>query len=205
MSKLAPQFLLRLALAQVNEKPVADLYRDFLRNPGFPLLESKEVLLQSLAQGVAQGLFGVRGRGQLFVRTPVPADAWEDAVVVVQPPEPEPPTLSPEPGEVQESPPGSDQLTVEPVPPGEPSGSSPPQLTSYFLRVQVPWDKLSDFVRGVVVPLRQGGAELQLQITLRARAVQGLKTTTLEHTVRETLQQIGAKILAEEPGSDPTM
>ncbi|MDW7966767.1 MAG: hypothetical protein RMI39_01400, partial [Thermoanaerobaculum sp.] len=122
-----------------------------------------------------------------------------------QPPEVEPPTLSPEPREVRESPPGSSEPPVTPVPTGEPSGPSPAQLTSYFLRVQVPWDKLSDFVRGVVLPLRQAGAELQLEVVLHAHAAQGFKEATLQHAVRETLQQIGAKILAEEPGSDPTM
>ncbi|MCX7896153.1 MAG: ATP-binding protein, partial [Thermoanaerobaculum sp.] len=205
VSKLAPQSLLRLALAHVNEKPVADLYRDFLRNPGFPLLESKEVLLQSLAQGVAQGLFGVRVGGKLFVREPVPSDAWEDAVVVVQPPEVEPPTLSLEPREVRESPPGSSEPPVMPVPTGEPSGPSPAQLTSYFLRVQVPWDKLSDFVRGVVLPLRQAGAELQLEVVLHAHAAQGFKEATLQHAVRETLQQIGAQVLQEGVGNEPSM
>lgn len=75
----------------------------------------------------------------------------------------------------------------------------PPELAkaaqTYALRARIPWDKLSDFVRGVVNPLRQDGAELEVEVSLRATSQPGgFKKSTLEQKVRETLQQIGAKI-----------
>lgn len=47
------------------------------------------------------------------------------------------------------------------------------------------------------MPLCQEGAELKLEVALEARREAGIDSTTLEHKVRETLSQIGAKIIEE--------
>jgi len=66
------------------------------------------------------------------------------------------------------------------------------------LRVKVPWGKLSDFVRGVIMPLRSDGAKLDVEVSVEARSESGgIKSATLEHNVKETLRQIGAQILEE--------
>ncbi len=66
------------------------------------------------------------------------------------------------------------------------------------LRVQVPWDKLSDFVRGVVMPLRADGAQMQVEVVVEAQSVAGgIKPSRLEQKVKETLNQIGAKVLED--------
>jgi hypothetical protein len=61
----------------------------------------------------------------------------------------------------------------------------------------VPWERLSDFLRGVLMPLQRAGAELTLEIRLEARAGQPLPSSVLEGLVRETLRQIGAQVLEE--------
>lgn len=64
------------------------------------------------------------------------------------------------------------------------------------LRASVPWDKLSDFVRGVVMPLHHDGAELKVEVSLEATSESSaIKKSTLEQKVKETLDQIEAKIL----------
>lgn len=71
-------------------------------------------------------------------------------------------------------------------------------ISALHLRAKVPWDKLSDFLRGVVLPLRSDGAELEVEVTLDARCTPGsIKASTLEQKVNETLQQIGAQVLEE--------
>jgi hypothetical protein len=81
-----------------------------------------------------------------------------------------------------------------PLPPTLPP-PLPPTVHTYTLRARIPWDKLSDFVRGVVTPLRQDGAELEVEVSLRAQSQPGgFKKSTMEQKVRETLLQIGAKI-----------
>lgn len=81
----------------------------------------------------------------------------------------------------------------------KPERIAPPAVPqTYSLRAKVPWDKLSDFVRGVVMPLCQDGAELDIEICLEARSQPGgFKKTTLEQKVKETLKQIGADIVTE--------
>jgi hypothetical protein len=67
------------------------------------------------------------------------------------------------------------------------------------LRVKVPWDKLSDVVRGVILPLRNDGAELEVEILVQARAESGgIKPATWENKVKETLRQINAEIMEEQ-------
>lgn len=69
-----------------------------------------------------------------------------------------------------------------------------PQTTRWHLRAEVPWDKLADFLRGVVLPLRSDGADLRMEITLDARCTPGIKASTLEQ-IHEALQRIGAPVL----------
>lgn len=65
------------------------------------------------------------------------------------------------------------------------------------LRTRVPWDRLSDFVRGVVTPLRREGAQISLEIKVDAQSEKGISRNTLDIRVKETLNQIGAKVLEE--------
>jgi hypothetical protein len=62
----------------------------------------------------------------------------------------------------------------------------------------VPWDRLSDFIRGVILPLRNDGAELEVEVFVQAWSESGgIKQETLKHKVKETIRQIDAKILEE--------
>jgi hypothetical protein len=70
-------------------------------------------------------------------------------------------------------------------------------VRQWSARLKLPWDKLSDFVRGVLRPLKEDGAEIEVEVALTARSEGGLKKTTLDHKVKETLNQIGAKIFEE--------
>ncbi len=71
----------------------------------------------------------------------------------------------------------------------------PAEVTRLHLCVRIPWDKMSDFLRGVVMPLRGDGAELAIEVTLDAQGAGGIKKATLEQKVEETLRQIGAEVL----------
>ena len=89
-------------------------------------------------------------------------------------------------------------LVVEERP--KPTESKIPELR---LRVQFPWDKMADFVRGVLVPLQQDGAHIDVEVCVTARSQEGLRKTTVDHKVREALNEIGAKILSEERRQRP--
>jgi len=66
------------------------------------------------------------------------------------------------------------------------------------LWIKVSWDKFSDIVWGVVMPLRHDSAEVDVEVTVHARSASGeIKPATLEQKVKETLNQIGAEILED--------
>jgi len=59
----------------------------------------------------------------------------------------------------------------------------------------VPWTQLSQLISGVFNPLQQTeDAEMEIKMNVKASSSSGFDRTTLDTKVRETLQQIGAKI-----------
>ena len=62
------------------------------------------------------------------------------------------------------------------------------------LRAQIPWDKLSYIIGGVIRPLKDKGLPPEITIEIKADSEEGFDRTTLDSKVKETLRQIGAKI-----------
>ncbi len=199
LEHLSPQNLLKKALREGEpEKPLAEIAEAFLRYPQLPMVESVGVIEQTISQGVQQGVFGVKvGERVYFGETPPASILQADAVLIRN-------EFIPQAKAVAEPPPQALQTT--PTPPPEAgvavlTPTAPSQQAGgrqLRLRVKVPWDKLSDFVRGVILPLRNDGAELEVEILVQARSEAGsIKRETLEHRVKETLRQIGAEIFEE--------
>lgn len=197
LAKISPQRILEKTLRpDEKEKSVEEIYEAFLKYPHLPMLESKQVLLDSLCRGVEDGTFGVRTGNRTWFKERVAPSQLEADAILVREPKIAGPTVEPgiEGPEVQ--PPAS---AVR-----EPGGAmrqptAPPEsaIRCYRLQATIPWDKLSDFVRGVVSPLHHDGAELEVKVALEARSEAGIKQVTLDQKVRETLKQIGAKVIEE--------
>jgi len=73
----------------------------------------------------------------------------------------------------------------------------PAAIRTVRLKLRVPWDRLSDLVKGVFTPLSREGAEVTLDLDIQARAEKGISRNTLNLTIKETLNQIGAKVIEE--------
>jgi len=73
----------------------------------------------------------------------------------------------------------------------------PAAIRTVRLKLRVPWERLSDLVKGVFTPLSREGAEITLDLDIQARAERGISRSTLDLTVKETLNQVGAKIIEE--------
>jgi len=71
-------------------------------------------------------------------------------------------------------------------------------LRRIVLKAKVPWDKLSDLMRGVFMPLTREGAKISLEVKIEAQSEEGISKDTLDLKIKETLNQIGAKIIEEE-------
>ena len=85
---------------------------------------------------------------------------------------------------------GAQELTPLPIPIGGP-------IRRFSIRAAIPWDKLSDVVRGVFRPLSREGAQISLEVKIEAKSEKGIDRNILENVVKETLKQIGANILEE--------
>ena len=202
LAKIAPRQVLQKTLSEdTKEKPLGEIYEAYLKYPNLPMLESETVLHDAVQQGVRDGLFGLRSNGRLYFNESVPYGTMDAMASLVRKYVAEAevvPSGAISSGEsgVTTRPTGG---TQHPLPVPGPS-TSPVEMKVHqlSLRVQVPWDKMADFVRGVLMPLRGDGADIDVEVSLTARSQEGLKKTTLDHKVKETLNQIGAKILDEQ-------
>ncbi|MCS7017218.1 MAG: DUF499 domain-containing protein [Gemmatales bacterium] len=200
LDKISPQHLLDRAMGTESEKSVDDIYDTFLRYPNLPVLQSKQVLYDAIVMGVQQGIFAVRiGERTIFKQT-ISVDQLDSQTRVVRG------TTVIDSSEQQSR--RDDGTTITPPTGGTaPSDGTPPppptNIHEYKLEADIPWDKLSEFVRGVVMPLRNRGAEIKLRIRLEAQIQNGISQTVLDHSIRETLQQIGARIVTETPARSP--
>ncbi len=185
LDRISPRRLLEV-LGEHEEKPISEIYEAFLRYPHLPLVESQRVVEQAAAQGVREGEFALRCGEQLYCAQE-PPPSLEDALLVrterVFPPSHKEEEKSLERTESKE---------------GEAKGQKPIRH-SLKMRIRLPWNKLSDFTRGVIMPLHQEGAELEeLEVHLRAHSSKGIPESTVEQKVKETLRQIGAPFEMEE-------
>ncbi len=204
LPKIAPrQVLLKTLSEETKEKSLGEIYEAYLKYPNLPMLESEAVLHDAVQQGVRDGLFGLRGNGRIYLGESVPLGVLDAIAVLVRKEVAEAemvPSGTPTTG-APDTPTQPSVGSQQPLPiPGSPTATQAVEskVRQLNLRVQVPWDKMADFVRGVLMPLRGDGAEIDVEVSLTARSQEGLKKTTLDHKVKETLNQIGAKILNEE-------
>lgn len=200
LTKIAPRQVLQKTLKDdENEKPLGDIHEAFLKFPHLPMLESEVVLHNAVQDGVRDGLFGLRSDGRIFFSEPVPFGVLDTAAMLVRKEVAESQRATSgaagTPGVLPVQTAGGAVPGVTPEPPETPGSTK--KVRQLSLRLKLPWDKLADFVRGVLRPLKEDGAEIEVEVALTARSQDGLKKATLDHKVKETLNQIGAKILDE--------
>lgn len=206
LERIAPRQVLQKALrTEETEKPLKEIYEMFLKYPHLPLLEGEHVLRQAVSQGVRDGLFGLRIGDRVYFQKPTPSFTLEDATLVRK----EAIEIE-EPGQLEARERGEERAGVGVAPgaeaggetavpePGTPAAAKAKGARSVTLRVRVPWDKMSDFLRGVLMPLHQDGADLQIEVLLQAHSEGGIQKRTVEEKVKETLKQINAEVEEEQ-------
>jgi hypothetical protein len=200
LERISPHILLKKSLREdEHEKPVSEIVEAFLRYPQLPMVRSVAVIDQAISQGVQEGVFGIRvGERVYFGETPLSSFRMDDAVLLRK--ELIPPPLSGDEPPLEEAPKDTPASGPKPGVAGVPSAPQSLEAGGHRLRlrVKVPWDKLSDFIRGVILPLRNDGADLEVEVFVQAWSESGgIKQETLKHKVKETIRQIDAKILEE--------
>ena len=186
LSQITPKYILEKTFSETdNVKEFQEIYETFMKTPGLPFLENHEVLTNSVKQGVLNGLFGLKIYDQLYYKEPI-------GII--------PPYAEIIRKEIAEKEKGKD-ITIDETKPKELEKTTTPQTTkqeklpkNIYFKAQIPWDKFSSIVGGVIRPLKERGAEPQITVEIRASSEEGFDRTTLDNKVKETLQQIQAKI-----------
>ncbi|RLG44944.1 MAG: hypothetical protein DRN90_08235 [Thermoproteota archaeon] len=195
LDKISPKVLLEKTLAREEErKSVAEVWEAFLKFPSLPMLESESVLKNAIVQGVKNGVFGLLIDEKIkYLEDISPIDITGDAIVVRK--DIAQKIKEEELEEAKEVSRGPEEVGPEgPTPPISIRGP----IRRYSVRAVIPWDKLSDVVRGVFRPLSREGAQISLEVKIDAKSEKGINRNTLENIVKETLKQIGASVLEEE-------
>lgn len=180
---------------------VKELRDYFARYTHLPMLEGDKVFTESIARGVERGLFGLGfGDGEKYDKVYYGEQVSPEAVEIsenswlIKPEKVQELTLKPvKPGEAwppTPGPPGVGPPTEEKLEVGPP-GRRFPEVTvrAYLDR----FDKWRDFYGGVINPLVQEGADVKIQIELKAKSDAGISENTLELKVKESLAQLDPK------------
>jgi hypothetical protein len=186
LARLSPKYITEKAFARAeNEKGVREIYELSLKTPGMPIPASEQVITDAIREGVKNGLVGVREGDEVYYKQETTPTI--DSVVLR--------------GEVakkiKEADVGKEQEKEKPEEPDSKkvekinNGGTVRKLT---LRAEIPWDKLSDVVGGVIRPLKNRGTLSSITIEIKAESIEGFDRTTLDTKVRETLKQIDAEI-----------
>ena len=199
LDKISPKVLLERTFSKEDErKNVAEVWEAFLKFPELPILESEHVIKDAVIQGVQNEVFGLLIDDKIHYAELIPSaeEIPEEANIlrkeIAQ-------KMKEKAGEV------TTEVTQrgilgEALRPKLPEGGVrvPPEgIRNLVIRAIIPWDKLSELVRGVFTPLSREGAQITLEVKIEARSEHGIKKETLDLKIKETLNQIGAKMLEE--------
>jgi len=194
LEKLSPKALLEKTFSKDDEsKSLGDMLEAFFKYPELPMLESVDVLKSTVAQGVQTGLLGVKiGEKDIRYLKPVSKDELTEDTLILRPEVAK--EMVKEAGEAPPVPPTGPGAEVTGPTPPTPQGA----IKRIRLKAKVPWDRLSDMLRGVLIPLNREGAQIFLEIKLEAQSDAGISRDVLDLKIKETLNQIGAEVIEEE-------
>jgi len=191
LDKISPKVLLERTFSKDDErKTIAEVWESFLKFPDLPILEGEHVLRNAVIQGVQNGTFGLLvddkvRYGEMISSTEISEEAFVLRKEVAH-------KMKEEMGV---------PVSIEIKPSTEvPGGIKVPEregIRRITLRASVPWDKLSELMRGVFTPLNQEGAQISLEVKIEAQSEQGISRNTVDLKIKETLNQIGANVLEE--------
>ncbi|ADQ40239.1 ATPase [Caldicellulosiruptor acetigenus I77R1B] len=218
--KLLPKPTIKLILTRAMgeteaEKSLEEIYTVFLKTSNLPCIESEQGLLEAVKEGVKNGLLGVRVGNKLYFKQPLSELTLEDILIRPEIAEKEI-NVQKEVGNENESrdkkrnndyatdesesgkPDQISEVTIDNTDNQQgPAVKMPPKIKEIKIKAEVPWDKFSDIIGGVIRPLKSSVTDCNLKIVieLSASTTEGFDRTTIDTKVIETLRQIGAEII----------
>jgi len=203
LEKIAPKVIKHKYLAGKDYIEVKKLYEAFLKTPGEIRLISKEGFIESIKEGVKNGLFGfgyVNGeeiKCECIKEIPSVNLIEGEAIIKTELCEKEQEQKEPESTETiytQEV--KSESLKVQNEQEGGTFVSEPKKYTQLSLKLKVPVGQISTIAR-VVNYLKRRFNQCDIEITIRA-SNGGIQFVEYDDKVMEALNQAGIKIVEEE-------
>lgn len=185
LSRLTPKYIIDKALAKdENEKVLRDIFELALKTPGMPLIESEDVLFETVKEGVRSGILGVKEGPGVYYKQDVSPEM--DSVIL----------RGEMAKEMKESKVKGEEIKEEEWVKEERKEIAKEKgiIKKLTLRAKIPWDKISSIITGVIRPLKDKGNPPEITIEIKAETDEKFDRTTLDTKVKETLQQIGAEI-----------
>ncbi|MDI6892281.1 MAG: DUF499 domain-containing protein [Actinomycetota bacterium] len=189
LEKVSPRYLMEKTFAEGEErKTVRDIWEAFLKFSHLPLLEDEDVLKRTIVEGVRSKTLGLVDGEEVYYGDDMLETQFDEEAEVAR-------------SELAEKLKGRVVTEVREVgeevekEKEEKKKGKPGAVKTIRISARIPWDKLSDFMSGVILPLQQDGAEIELEVQLSAKSESGISKNTLELKTKETLNQIRAQIL----------
>ncbi|NVM26748.1 MAG: hypothetical protein HWN70_12640 [Desulfobacterales bacterium] len=170
-----------------EKKDYGEIWEAFLRFPELPILEDEGVLKDAMIQGAKNQKLGILVDDRIIYGEDASEDTVSEGVFIVK----EGPAKELKAEQVGEE----KEVEEEEGREEDLEEISAGKFRKIRIKAQVPWDKLAAFMSGVLAPLQQEGAKTTLEVEVSAESEKGISKDTLELRVKETLDQIGAKIL----------
>jgi hypothetical protein len=209
-----------------NETVSAQAVLDqFYKEPGLPALASADILTRAVQLGVQEGAFGLVAQegGEIDaeslrfrVEVPMGAVSFEEGFVLVErgraeailaalQAQREAEAAAAAGGEPEPTP--TPVTTVGPTigiqPAGETgTGVTPPPEVTHYKRVRlviegVPAGRIADVNRGILMPISRAVGDFTFTIEIDVSDEEGIARATLENTIKETVRQIGGRVVEE--------
>ena len=192
LDKLSPKVLIEKTFSEKDEhKNLAEIWETFLKYYDLPILESENVLKSTVVKGVQDGVFGLLIGDKVWYQESISVPEVSDEVFLLKKEIAARMKGEVKGVEIEEKLP---TLVEEAVVPTEVVKEAFKRIT---IEAEIPWDKLSDVMRGVFMPLNREGAKISLKMKIEASSEKGMSKDTFDLKVKETLRQIGAKIIEE--------
>jgi hypothetical protein len=190
LTRLSPKYLLDKTFSKdEEEKSLREMYELHLKTPGMPIPENERVFYDAVTEGVHKGILGVREDTEIYHCQNVTPNIDS---IVLRGEIAERLKKEKEAKEIKE---GEKEAIPEKIkPPEEEIKRKEGIIRKVSLRAVIPWDKLSDLLKGVIRPLKDKGLPPEIIVEIKAESEEGYDRTTLDSKIRETLQQIGADI-----------
>jgi hypothetical protein len=192
------------------------LLDQFYKNPELPALENPGVLARAIQLGVQDGAFGLVAaqNGEIIpdslkYKQSIPFDAVPfdsdtflltsarcEAILAARKPA-EVEVVVPE-GKAEEVRPKGAFPGVEPVRQPEVAPEGPAVYHRVRLTVSdIPASKIADVNRGILLPLNRAVGDFKFTIEIDVISAEGISPATLENQIKETIRQIGGRVVEE--------